>query len=352
MSNDELVEALKAAGRDESALVARVITMLMEVEARQVHLELACSSMFEFCVRRLNMSEGEAYRRIAAARLAKEFPEVLEALRTRRVHLTNVVLLRDLFTRANVNELLRQTAGKTKREVEQLVATLAPKPDVRALIRKLPEGKPAATRTPSASLPMPTPTPTPTPMLTPTRAVAEPRAQLAPLSETRHRVQFTASNALRKKLERAQSLMRHRNVDGDLAVVVERAMDLLIAELEKQKLAATERPKAPASQAVKGVSASARREVVQRDQEQCAFVSSDGERCASRDFLEIDHRHPRAFGGTNEVANLRLLCRAHNRLAAEQVFGREYVARAIRFRQRQRQRKKPLTADQPYLPMT
>jgi hypothetical protein len=64
---------------------------------------------------------------------------------------------------------------------------------------------------------------------------------------------------------------------------------------------------------------------------QCSFVSADGERCASRDFLEVDHRTPRALGGTGDASNLRMLCRSHNRYAAEQVFGRSHVEKRIHF---------------------
>jgi len=73
-----------------------------------------------------------------------------------------------------------------------------------------------------------------------------------------------------------------------------------------------------------------RREVFARDGEQCSFVSEAGVRCDARSFLEIDHVHPKALGGENSATNTRLLCATHNRLAAEQVFGRDYIHRKIR----------------------
>ncbi|NUM89045.1 MAG: HNH endonuclease [Bdellovibrionales bacterium] len=45
------------------------------------------------------------------------------------------------------------------------------------------------------------------------------------------------------------------------------------------------------------------------------------ENCHSTYALEIDHRIPRAHGGSNTPANLRLLCRHCNQRAAIQVFG-------------------------------
>jgi hypothetical protein len=82
------------------------------------------------------------------------------------------------------------------------------------------------------------------------------------------------------------------------------------------------------------VTRAARREVARRDDASCSFVSPDGERCSSRTFLELDHRLPRALGGTGDPTNLRWLCRAHNRHAAEHVFGREHVEARIDFSQR------------------
>lgn len=333
ISNKDLLASLMEALRHEGTLISRVVTMLIDVEERRLHLEAACSSMFEFCRRKLGMSEGEAFRRTVAARLAKRFPSVLEALRQRRIHLSNLVLLKDILTEENVHTLIEAIEGQTKRAVQELVARSAPKPDAPSRIRKLPDPKPATepvTEMPGDDTP----------------AAAKPKApapapaseQLVPLSEARHKVQFTASSALREKLEYARALMRHSHISGDLAVIVERAIDLLIAKLEKQKLGAGARANAssrdarPASAAPTSIRAAVRREVVRRDDAQCTFVSDSGERCTARELLELDHRHPRALGGANDAPNLRLLCRAHNQYAAERIFGREHVVRAIHLR--------------------
>ena len=46
----------------------------------------------------------------------------------------------------------------------------------------------------------------------------------------------------------------------------------------------------------------------------------------------------RALGGPHDAENLRVLCRAHNRLHAEEVFSSERVARRIHLRQRKSRR--------------
>ena len=152
-------------------------------------------------------------------------------------------------------------------------------------------------------------------------------------------MQFTASDELRKKLERAQDLMRHANAEGDLAVVVERALDLLLEKLEKQRLGKTSRPRRSQEQGdTERVSRATRRAVFERDGERCTFTDAQGHRCPATTWLELDHVIPRARGGANEVGNLRVRCRAHNALYAEQTFGKEHVERKIRERRHPRQR--------------
>jgi len=319
LSDDELMASLHDLCLDARRLDARVVAHLVEVEERRLHLKAACSSLFEFCVRRLGMSEGAAFRRINAARLARRFPSLVGHIESGAVHLSTLVLLRDHLAESNVDELVAATAGKTKREVEELVARRAPRPDVPSKIRKLPAA-------PAGSLFVVAPSPSSAP---------RPAARIEPLSESRYKVQLTVSRELREKLERAKDLMRHRNPSGDVAVVVEQAVDALLEKLGKERLGKTSRSRRAARATKRGrITAAVRREVFARDGEQCSYVDEQGRRCSARAFLELDHIESRALGGPDDAANLRVACRAHNRLHAEQVFGRKCVERGIHFRQR------------------
>src|SRR2546430_1771710 len=84
-----------------------------------------------------------------------------------------------------VDKVRPQAAEKSKRDIEEWVARLAPKPPVPTVIRKLPErgGQPALTLSPSSVAP-------------PEKA----RPVIAPLSAETYKVQFTASRGLRDKL--------------------------------------------------------------------------------------------------------------------------------------------------------
>ena len=122
LSNEELLSTLDSLSACERKLVARVVWMLMEIEDRRLHLELAYSSMFSFCTSKLQMSAGEAYRRIVAARLARRFPEIIGLLEGGAIHISALELLRDHLTDKNHQELLSAASGKTKSEIEALLA--------------------------------------------------------------------------------------------------------------------------------------------------------------------------------------------------------------------------------------
>jgi hypothetical protein len=66
LSDDELLSGLRAVLGSERRGIARLLKHLVEVEERRIHLRAACSSLFDFCVRRLGLSEGEAFRRMTA----------------------------------------------------------------------------------------------------------------------------------------------------------------------------------------------------------------------------------------------------------------------------------------------
>jgi hypothetical protein len=171
------------------------------------------------------------------------------------------------------------------------------------------------------------------------------------VSPERFRIEFTASAELREKLERCLDLSSHANPGRALAFVIERAVELLLARLERERLGKAERlrPRATTSGTPNARTSTAKpnrdttsrriknsihRSVFERDGNRCTYVSPDGKRCNATAFLEIDHILPHARGGGTEPENLRVRCRAHNRLWAEQAFGRPHIDRVLLFRQR------------------
>ncbi len=315
---------------------------LGEIDERKLYLDCAFSSMFAFCVGEFGFSEGAAYNRIMVARAAREMPVILEALRSGQVHLAGLRLLAPHLTAENQEKVLAEAAGKSKREIEELVARLWPQPAVPSMVRKLP-GRPnmlpetspafsfgtAAPVAPLESSPALAFVPPPAP--SPRRD--ERRAVVAPLAEETFKFQFTASRACRDQLRQAQDLLRHRIPDGDLAMIFEKALDVLIEQVKKERFATGRKARqTPAEDADSATSRhipdAIKREVFERDGGRCTFTDEHGRRCGETGALEFDHRDGFARTRLHRADQIRLLCRAHNQHAAEQMYGRAFMERA------------------------
>jgi 5-methylcytosine-specific restriction endonuclease McrA len=120
--------------------------------------------------------------------------------------------------------------------------------------------------------------------------------------------------------------MAHRASDGDPALIIEKALSLLVAQLERTKIASARRPRVqsegptPSSLRSRHIPASIRRTVWTRDERRCAFVGSCG-RCSETSGLEFHHVVPFARGGPTTLENVALRCRAHNGYESELAFG-------------------------------
>jgi hypothetical protein len=264
---------------------------------------------------------------MAVARVARKFPLTLELLTSGALHLTAVRLLGKILTEENHREVLEAARHKTRREVELLIAQVAPRPDVAASVRKLPAPKaapaPAALpREPAAACAAPA-----RPLTKAMRPVVE------PLAPARFLVKFTVGEAFQARLVRAQELLGRRVAPGDLEAVFGPALELLVQKLEKQKNGATDRPRKnprPTRPDSRHVPAGLKRAVQAQDGGQCSYVGRDGRRCTARSGLEYGHIDPYALGGPMTSDNVRLLCRRHNVYEAEQCFGPWRGTRAVR----------------------
>ncbi len=334
-----LLRALKELVVQDRETTARLLVHLAEVERRKLYREAACSSMHVYCVRELHMSDDMAYKRIRVARAARRYPALLPSIADGRLHLTAVVLLAPLLTPANVHELIEAATHRRKSEVELLVASLAPRPDVAESVREL--KAPVAQLVPEPVVPSNLAEPV-KPMVPVPAAVAATPAQsapaqvvcvqptappkLAPIAPKRFELRVTLDQETYEQLQRAKELLGHTVPNGELASVLKYALDACVKQLEKQKFAraAHERPRRGRAQGPH-IPASIKREVWKRDKGRCTFAGSNGKYCHERSRLEYDHAIPIARGGKTCASNLRLRCRAHNALEAERVFGESFM---------------------------
>jgi hypothetical protein len=316
-SDDELLARLTQAVEAEARDLAAVLERLGELERRRLHEKGAFPGLFEFCITTLRYSEGAAARRIAAARLSLEAPEVLELVRERRVHLAGLYLIVPLVKKRPVRELLRMIEGKTKREVERLVASLGEERKAPVdVIRYIPPAAPIpqALDEPPATLFEPANAVPNDVVVAPTCAAATPPAA-APMA----RISFTATEAFLTKVEAAKALLSEGSAAASLERLFDRALDALFGEIDPLRPLGTAREASPYS---RRPSRRVRYLVWKRDEARCAFLAPDGRRCEATTRLQFDHITPWAVGGrSDDPDNIRLLCRTHNLFVARLRFG-------------------------------
>jgi hypothetical protein len=243
-----------------------------------------------------------------------------------------VRLLGKHLTPENHQDVLAKAKGRTREEIEVLVATLDPQPDARSLVRKLPTPMCAPPQTaPSATTAAPELFTTTAPAAPP----SAPRPMVKPTAPERYRVQFTIGQETREKLRRLQALMRREVPDGDPGVLFDRAITVLLAQVERRKLGLTAKPRPyspirPGTDTFdirtppppsRGVPSAVRRAAWIGDGGQCGFVSTEGRRCTELVFLEFHHVLAYAKGGPTTAENTSLRCRRHNQYEAELIFG-------------------------------
>jgi hypothetical protein len=331
LADDELLARITSLAAQERGVTVELIAHLAELETRRLHLAAGYPSMFAYCRRVLRLSESSAYKRIQAARTARGFPVLLDLLAEGTLNLTTVLLLAPHLTAANHVALLESARGLSKREVEQIVARLAPVPDLPTSIRKMPAPRaaaqdeltaaPTSPAVPAALLVTAGDTPPSAPPVLPPAAAspaplppAAPRAVVNALSPDRYRMQLTIGGDTLEMYELARDMLRHAVPSGDAEQILKRALAVLIQKLARRRFAATDRPR-PSNGVAPGshrISAKVRRVVFVRDLGRCAYVSRDGRRCNERACLEFHHVKPYVEGGLPTVENIQLRCRAHN----------------------------------------
>jgi hypothetical protein len=316
LTDDELRRSAATLRERGRRLTVQMVGHLAEVERRGLVVADAHGSLFEYARRVLGLAEEEAYSRSTAARCAVRFPLVLELMDAGELHLTSVRLLASHLTPENHGEVLRRACGRTRREVEELIAALAPQADVATTVRRVPFAapflrapEPVAATSPAVAAPPP-----------------PPRSVVAPLAPQRYRFQTTIGGRTLEKLHLAQDLLSHSVARGDDDAVLERALDALIEKLVRQKFAVTGRPACEERETgphSRHIPARVKRAVYLRDLGRCAHVGANGRRCEARALLEFHHLRPWMAGGEATVENIALRCRAHNLYEARRFFDRD-----------------------------
>ena len=338
LDSPSLARRLGELAGDERHVQVEFLLHLEEFDRRRAWLELGYGSLWSYCLEALHLREGAAGRRIAAMKVLRRFPALAGALGEGRLCLSTLSQLGPVLTEENADDLAARAAFRTAAEVDHLVASLRPRQAPREGIRKLqtagPDGTAGEASSPpngSASLAGPGAEregvrgrqSQPALVDAPRSGASEVRA----VSEGQWSLRVTVDRALKEDLETLSRLLSHKLPKGDLAAVLHEAVRCGIARHGKRKGAVkpdrrvkVKAPKDPAT-----VSAALRRQVWERDGGRCTWTGPDGRRCDSRWQVEVDHVDAAGRGGAATLERCRLLCKSHNLLYAEQVYGKEHM---------------------------
>jgi hypothetical protein len=354
-----------------------LIEHLEEIQVRMLYAELGYASLWEFAIQELGLSEGSDQRRIQAMRLMHDVPEAKQALEAGRLTLSNAAKLQS-FRQAEKKrgqnhdgeELVARVSGLSQRECERALFEISPEAlprerervvsalDERELkivvsadvyeklqrirglwahampeasyaellarmaeetlerlerargLRGRKKGTAAVAHAGSDSAAA-TATADDTPIAAAKRGRPEERSSSCSCPSPTAVPIITAATA------NQESPNTHPSLSSSRATVTAAAAVILDTTPSQPA-----RP-LPAGQRVY-LPAPLKQAVWARARGQCEITRSrDGRRCSSRYRLDIDHVIPLALNGSNELSNLRLACRIHNRQQAREKLGEE-----------------------------
>ncbi|MBI4679125.1 MAG: hypothetical protein HY748_16235 [Elusimicrobia bacterium] len=258
----DLFESLRRLDRFESWSLAAILAHLAELDRRRAAEERGFPSLFAYCTRELGCSEAEAYLRIRAARAAIRFPRILTMIAERSIHLTAVARLAPHLTSENYRSVLDKASRRPLDELDRLIATLAPLPEKRPVIRTLSVGlQPAGPAEEAGCLALPLAGMGTAAGARPQAAAGAPQAsgQSGPVSagtrtqadepiEGRVLFHFVASESLRAKFNRARDLLRHKYPHGRPENVFDDALEALLDRKDLDRRIARKRRRALAEE--------------------------------------------------------------------------------------------------------
>jgi hypothetical protein len=325
--HDALTGLVRAITREGEA-ISDVVAYIDEVDRRRLFAPAGYDSMYAYCVEELGLSEDRASKRIRAARHARDFPQLFEAIADGRLNLSGVLLIASYLTAENADDLISAASRKSNALIREVLAQRFPQSELMPLVMAVPA---TTTRLNEQQAVRPVQDGTAAPAgASPDELVArpgDPRSHVRPVAQERYAAQLMISRQGKELLEYAHALMRHQIPSGDHSALVEEALRGLVEQQEKRTLGAGSRMRSGrrSSTSARHVPVHVRKAVWERDQGRCTFVSESGHACGSRKRLEWDHIVPVARGGQATVENVRLRCRTHNLLEAERVFGAGFM---------------------------
>ncbi len=353
LTTEALDRSAEETVRAEKRNAALVIAHIAEISRRKAELECGYKNIFDYCTRRLKLSEGSVARRLQVANVSRRFPQLLVALAENRISLTVAGLLAAHLREDNVDRLLSDCTGMSTRNVEEYLVALKPKPVFKPSIRKRPT---QSRRSDEADQETPRTSEPPEQLSAEQRPSHQPPTPslLEPAEPEIFNFRFSADKDFKEKFERLAEVLGVENPLKNMAEVFERAVDISLEKkdpkkkrqrrLERQRrqsalggksrareIPETSRACAEEKEKAKSryIPSEVRERVLEQALHQCEYTARDGTRCTAKTGLEIEHERPFALFHTHEERFLKVLCRRHNLFQAERVYGPEFIRAKI-----------------------
>ena len=271
----EIHEKALAAARRFKAAEVELIEVLQLVGEHRVFYHYKFNSLFQYAVQALSLSEEVAYIYINVSRKAAQVPRLKEEIAAGRITVSKAKTISSVLTPENQEHWLEIARTKSKRQVEREVALASPRHAVRE------------------------------------KAVYRSGGYVE--------LKLGVPEGLMLKFRHVQDLVsQSKQSHASLVETLEAMTELYLAKKDPLEKAKRQYMRGKLDADVKTpvpgpVPASTRNRIYLRYQGQCAHIDEHGLRCPQRRLLEIHHIQPVSEGGTNDIANLILLCQGHHR---------------------------------------
>jgi hypothetical protein len=308
LKNSELHNELQNRVSEERRLTHQILLLIIEIDQRKLYLPMACSSLFDYLVKIIGYAPASAQRRIDAARMMQQVPELGMKIEEGSLKLTQI---------SQVQQAIRLVQKKDKTQIlpsekKQLLARLENKtgPESELILAQ------------EFDLPVQT------------------QIKQKIQRDESVRVELTFSKQQMETLTRAKELLSHALPGATLTEVIASLAERYVKQRTGVKTPAKQKGLSSQSQgsslrqesnspteatgcqkssqktslkfSQKPVPSSVKK-VILSSSEGCQFKDSKtGKICSSKHFLQVDHIQPRFAGGGNDPTNLRGLCAQHN----------------------------------------
>ena len=288
LSAEKLLEVIKGLRGEENRVLAELIRYLAEAYKRRAFAELGYASLFSLCREALGYSEGAAWRRVSAAKLMLDMPELYGQIASGELSLCAISEIARVKEADKRVELTRASAGKSKREVQSLVAAELP---AQRRSRKV---ETVRAREVEAAPPMA--------LLNGCTESGRAEGGAPVAREKLFTITLELTEEEMAQVEELQRLLSARKVKDALLQAAKKLSKKYkrVSELRDKRLKKREEavqgggsfPLVETSRVAKPsryIPADVRHAVEKRDGCQCTFVSPDGRRCSERRNLQFDH---------------------------------------------------------------